>query len=177
MKLTIIVPHLLGTVNWSSSRRVTTTKQEPSQGVHPGAGTGNALPSRRCCEGQGNTHQMPHLPQSRRSQSVIKEQRGVEVWVSECWDIPESAASLPCSLLCKPVNSFLLAWFGILSLATQSVPNNQKPEVIETYTCQSKRKHLLLVINLWNESHWTVQDCIPNAAWRFTGMRWVFIGH
>lgn len=75
-----------------------------------------------------------------------------------------SAVPLPCSLVHKAVRSFLLAWLGLCCLATQCVPNNQKPEVNETVTCKSKWKHLLLAIKLWNEPHRTVKNYLQKAA-------------
>lgn len=74
-----------------------------------------------------------HLSLSGRSQSQkdTMVQKGIEAWGPECWQVPEPQLH-PTPLFVKPLSSLLLARLGILSLATQRVPNNQNPEVNET---------------------------------------------
>ena len=84
---------------------------------------------------------------------------------TEAWDLSAETSLIfngVLALLFVTLSSLLLAWLGIRSLATQSAPSHQYPEVNATFTCKSKRKHL--AINLRNESHQTRQNYIENAA-------------
>ena len=83
---------------------------------------------------------------------------------TEAWDLSAEMSLIfngALALLFVTLSSLLLAWLGIRSLATQSAPSHQYPEVNATFTCKSKRKHL--AINLRNESRQTRQNC-QNAA-------------
>lgn len=102
VRLTIIGPHLLFTVNWSWARCVTNTKPEPSHGVYNGAGIGNALPFQWSGEGLGGILTKSHAC---RSEQDAERGTGVGSWVLRCIWI--SAAPWPCSLLHKPVSSSL----------------------------------------------------------------------